>query len=791
MSLRPTRKGLTLLPFLAVTLLLFAPFWATGKVFVPADFLQFIFPWRTDPAPGPIPVHNVELFDVMTLFYPEDVFINAQLKAGHLPIWNPHLFLGYPLCASGQAALWYPPRLILHLLFSPAVARTLSLMIHLNLAGMFFALWLRDRGYSRTASVGGALAYMLNGQMAAWLEYEHIVAIGCWLGLQLWLVDRATGLTAKRTGIRMSGRRGWAWLALVWGLSLQAGHLQLCLHYGLVVGFYAAFRALRNRRQTLGLCACLGLTFALATPTILPFVELLSRSQRMPLDPLRSTAPLATLLVGMLCPDIFGNPTRGFLLNRCPTHLVFPEFACFVGVIALACAIVSARERRVREDRGEWLFWGLLSVLSLVWASAGPVYQLLTLALPPLAILIPGRALLMVAPGLAILSAEGLSALEHGRGWRWLAGLAGVLLAGWLGVEHYAYQFAHLSPLSWEKTWLLWQRSGQLKLPPSDLGADYAQRCFRETYQGNFQFHLPLVLAASMLVGAVLARRRPALAAAGLVVLSTLDLGWFIVHFNTTVPQSMLQPLPPEIAFLQKQSGRVEKLGAAYNDTLTPYGLSLVTGYESVLSRRVHRALEVAGQDPKLSMRAPALSHFDHPMLAQMSLRYLLVSPLSPPPEAPWSKVFSSTCSVYENPLARPRAFWCPDARSVAGLEEALDQVAHQTSPEQVWVESGTDTVSKGQGLVELVRDTPNELVLRYQGQAGGTVVLGDSFDPGWRATVNGSAAPIWPANGCLRAVAVPPGQGEIRFVYRPSSLLLGFGLATLAFLICGLLLAI
>jgi hypothetical protein len=780
-----SKRGLTLLPFVAFVLVMFIPFWWQHRFFIPEDFLQFIFPWRTSTAPGPIPVHNIELFDVATLFYPQDVFVNAQLKLGHIPLWNPHIFLGHPICASGQSALWYPPRLVLQWLFKPAVARTLSLMGHLLLAGCLFALWLRDRGYSRAAACGGGLAYMLNGQMASWFEYEHIVAIGCWLGLQFWLIDRAVGLPAARSGLRLSPARGWALLALVWGMSLQAGHLQLGLHYGIVVGLYAAYRVLPFRRQWLWLLAALGATFALAAPTILPFLELLHNSQRLPLDPYKSCASLSSLLGGMLCPDLFGDPTRGFLFNRCVSNLVFPEFACFIGLVGLLAALTTLRTRRVRGLRGEWLLWAGLGIVSLLWSSASPLYSLLVLLVPGLKILIPGRALLMVAPGLSVLACEGFEQLEQGRGWRLLAGLAGATLMGWVGVEFWAFQTSS----HWTALWHGWLDAHELKLPPPDLGPAYARQCFQQSYLGNPQFHLPLLLC---LLTLVCTRLRPRRAVLVLVLVSSLDLGYFIIQFNPTVTAAQLAPTAPEINYLQSQTEafRVETLGCAYYNTLTPYGIDLMTGYESVFPVRLQSTLQACDPTHQLSMRSAAPKTLSHPLLSSMNLRYLLTSPLEKAPGPPWREAFHSTSTVWENPNWRPRAFWCAHPVTVANLDQALARIRANNTTAEVLVESDRP-VPSGVGEARLLGEQPDRIVVGYSAASAGVVVLSESYDPGWHASLNGQPLPILPANGCLMGVVAPPGSGEIQFRYQPRSLTQGFELAGLASLLCLLLLCV
>jgi len=73
-----------------------------------------------------------------------------------------------------------------------------------------------------------------------------------------------------------------------------------------------------------------------------------------------------------------------------------------------------------------------------------------------------------------------------------------------------------------------------------------------------------------------------------------------------------------------------------------------------------------------------------------------------------------------------------------------------------------------------LVLHEPEEVRITAEADEPGYVVLADAWYPGWQATVNGEAVPIRRADYLFRAVEVPAGRSEIRFVYRPRSLAWG-----------------
>jgi len=66
-----------------------------------------------------------------------------------------------------------------------------------------------------------------------------------------------------------------------------------------------------------------------------------------------------------------------------------------------------------------------------------------------------------------------------------------------------------------------------------------------------------------------------------------------------------------------------------------------------------------------------------------------------------------------------------------------------------------------------------------------GYVVLVDTYDPGWRAWIDGGPeAPVLRANGSFRAVALTAGEHDVEMVYRPRSVLLGFALSAVTLLL-------
>jgi len=83
---------------------------------------------------------------------------------------------------------------------------------------------------------------------------------------------------------------------------------------------------------------------------------------------------------------------------------------------------------------------------------------------------------------------------------------------------------------------------------------------------------------------------------------------------------------------------------------------------------------------------------------------------------------------------------------------------------------------SGGRGRAEVVPSTnPDQVEVKVGAPQGGWLVLSDEWYPGWVATIDGKAAPTYPADSVFRAVWVPPGSTSV--VWRYESTLFRIGL--------------
>ncbi|MDX1523693.1 MAG: YfhO family protein, partial [Anaerolineae bacterium] len=147
-------------------------------------------------------------------------------------MWNPWLGNGTPLLANLQSAVFYPPNL-LYLLLPVEHGLTLSVILHLGMAGLFMYVYTRQLGLMPFAATISALAYMLSGYLVGRTQFVTMVNAAPWLPLALLLCERIVT------------QRGWSnvlWLGLTLAAQFLAGHAQLWFYTLLLIGAYTLVR---------------------------------------------------------------------------------------------------------------------------------------------------------------------------------------------------------------------------------------------------------------------------------------------------------------------------------------------------------------------------------------------------------------------------------------------------------------------------------------------------------------------------------------------------------------------
>lgn len=139
---------------------------------------------------------------------------------------------------------------------------------------------------------------------------------------------------------------------------------------------------------------------------------------------------------------------------------------------------------------------------------------------------------------------------------------------------------------------------------------------------------------------------------------------------------------------------------------------------------------------------------------------------------------------VYTNRNSLPKAWSVSRLVAVRDFDDALKRLDFlEVNPlkEAMLSEADIRRIGKDRftgGEVSIAGRGLNEVLLRASFPAEGFIVLADQYFPGWRAYVDGKETEIYETNGILRGVAVPAGEHEVAFRYRPGGIMASMALS-------------
>ena len=144
----------------------------------------------------------------------------------------------------------------------------------------------------------------------------------------------------------------------------------------------------------------------------------------------------------------------------------------------------------------------------------------------------------------------------------------------------------------------------------------------------------------------------------------------------------------------------------------------------------------------------------------------------------------SSGVKVYRNPGAFPRAWIVHEALPI----QRDDQITGYLQAASFDPKRQTFVKGKAPGLQKCDKPEWATLIERQAGKmeivatlgCRGMMIAAETYFPGWVATVDGKAAPVYEAYGFLRGVVVEAGTHRIEMRYRPKSVYWGAALTAL-----------
>jgi hypothetical protein len=730
------------LVFLAIVLALFY------RVWTPIDGARKAFGW-----------------DAQWEYWGDLQFQLDSYRAGELPLWNPFDRAGYPFHADPQAGILYPVTWIL--LVVAAIAKSpywviaVKIIFHFWLAGVGVYAYLRHRKLPLAACYAGGLLFIItypfcHNDFSA-LNWSMAWAPWALLAVEVW----AEGPTAGRA----------AAVALTVGLGNLAGALAGFWYTLLVVGpygVYALVRAARSapvRREYLRAAARTG-ALSLALFVAMIAAQLLATRALVP-HTVRDVRDFDFIGFSAFGPD----DLISFVIPRFPGENTYMGFAAILWV---AAALTLKPDPRRLTLAGIALL-GILCALG----NFGPYLTFGASLAPPFGFFRRAhRYLYVVILPLAILGAEGLTDLARiGR-----AEGANAPRTASPGGDAPLVESAQL------RKRVLMVILALATIAVIIFGCGVAVRVKpnlnEEPVRDAFAFALAAAVVGTWVTVMVVIggeKLRHVFMIVAVVVLG-LDL-W---NAQTKKIELNMHPVPrPTRDAMARKLDGVPASFRIYDREYFGWrpGIRLqvrdLGGYEGdpLALRRFARFLQVVQRDPT--------------QLAHANARYLTDVQKSKPLPKQGLKALQG--GVWEVPDPAPRVLWIDSAQVVADDDAALSALRGAKPGTVAILERGTLTPDEIARAAQSGAKPPtpgrvlawsrNGLTAEIDAPDDGIVVVNEAFFPGWRASVDGRAARIVPANSLFRGVFVPAGHHLIHMTYPATTWVLLAPVSILAFL--------
>lgn len=674
---------------------------------------------------------------------PARAAMGRALRSGHLPLWEPGIYTGYPLFASGGAL--DPISDLLFAALPPPAAYDAFLLLMLAVAGFGAARLARVLGASVPGAMLSALVWAHGGVLVS--QWRHLGVLGtvAWFPLGLSLVEEALG--PRSEGPRRD--RALVLFAAVVGLQVLASFPQSLYACLLAYGLWAVVRALDASRDARGRLLLLGrftlacmIGIALGAVQILPMAELGGLSSRhggLSWEFATHWRYWPPNLLALAVPYPFGDVSDGTYRGRD----IFWESHGYLGLCTVPFALVALWSDR---RRAVWVL-GALALLGLLFAlgPATPVYRVAFALLPGIkSFRIPQRFLFVACGALAALAGLGLTRAERWWSGRTSAGTSRITAL-------------HLAAAAVAITALDLGLTQPRQNPLSDAGAWLAPPAALRSLASE-----PVGRLYSMESSAV--HQRAFGLAHGWSDLAPYRVARELIQPNANLYWSL--PSPDGYAGLITREMEIS-WGA-----MSPSHDGIARGnYRTERDQLVPQGGFV---------RFLAMNHVTH-VLAPSPVQSQRLEPM---PSGSWARLYRVRDPL---PLAYfvGRAVAAPTDRAAADwiFSEAFSprrEVLLHAAPSASLPpapEPGAPTLVEAR----VARPSNAELIATVDAPSAGWLVLAESWYPGWTATVDGREAPIVRANINQRAVAIPAGTHRVAFVFRPRSLARGAMVSGLA----------
>jgi hypothetical protein len=699
---------------------------------------------------------SVMPWDAMDEFYPTVYFNVHSLRLGLAPWWNPHVYSGYPQIADPQGML-FSPLLMAWMLLREApgpVWFSWGVLLHLLMGGIAMLAFLQRCKVNAIGALVGATVHMAGGVAASRLEHTPIVIAYGYAPVVLFFLRRFLDHPGLKRGVVLGLVAGAMTVQLV-----QVSYLfaLILVAYGLVgtAWRWKSYGKPDRWQWVGGMAAALVCALAFALPQLLFSWAFMSMSNRatMLLSDAAGSSLDARSLLSLFAPNAL-HALRGNYDG--PASLV--EAYLYIGIIPLLAMFALPRAWRDHQYRPSLVFFGVTALFACLYMFGihTPFYRWLYSWLPGMQhFRRPSDAAYVLNFSLAV-----------------MAGIA----ASRVNLQS-RKELTIL--LSIAVCWL--------------VGASLNMRVENMRWQA-------FTLTASVCAALALWRlQKPGTewrATLWLLVILVVDYRCFNLngHFNQMRNTAQAFQADPAVKILSDKVQEGHPILAPRIETqnaTVPWDNMVV--FPNILSTQGYNPLRYALYKHWYSARENSLTPerptpFNPapggPVSKLLSAQFLVIGhrqgSVTPEPPADYQRLFSDqhielwrTDHVYPRLLNPTHAHLFasgdhPDAATFATTDFRDTVLLTPRDHDDESMAGNLVPVCTGRIQATAESATPTRQYFQVHAERAGWLVVSELDFPGWQAELDGKTRTIHRANGLFRAICIPAGTHELRFVFRP-----------------------
>ena len=714
---------------------MFRSFWPIGLllIFNLVFFAKLFFP------PSLYTSADFGRGDLTHFHYPLKVLLAESLKSFEIPFWTDQIFGGFPVFSEGQVGALYIPNLVLFGTLPTWLAFNLGYLLTFLTAGTGIFYYLQFLKLSKISSLLGAVAFSFSFFFIGHIIHYSLIQVASLLPWMFLVWEKF--LKEKKFSLFLI-------FSFLLSQAIFAGFAQIFFYSVLAIFTLTIFRIwqIGAKQKIFNLSVFLAaLIFAslLSSIQILATQELAAKSGRgfgLPVSEIAKFPYNPANLATFFNPFIFGDPSKTSYPGYSDSWGIFWESASYFGILPLIFAIIGIFFAFFEKSK-IFIFFSVFSFFAflLTLGKFGPLFFLETI--PPLFLFrVPSRFIFLVIFGLSCLAAVGFEKIQKRFKVSKILWLVLVLVSFFdlyfVGKDYNG----GVSLNNW------------LARPPTAQFLNQAG--FEERVFSIGQFE-----------------------------------NWNKIY--TSQPSGWRgeagEKLISARAILDPNSNLVWDLTQAY-------------GYAALVPRRNVLVKDLITEAVKTNQDEFEVLPQAEKLLSANSVRFLVSA--KKVKSKKFIKVFQGKWGttdtiyyIYENLENLPKIRLISNAKIVSDLDELTQALISQDFNPKNEVILEKEVPVKNSNITEaslnVISQKSGEIKLEVKLKDPAFLVIANSFNPGWKATLNGVKTEILAANASQQAVFLPKGAYVLVFYYQPYWLKVGGLISGLAHLILFSLLAL